>query len=162
MKMKKGMIATISCLFGIAVGAASVHKIMGKTKQVSKEAKFRGYYQLLNQWLYLKNKGVSLEKYFTERNLNKIAIYGMGELGERLLEELREKEITVEYGVDKTGGYDNESFRVYSLEDDLDKLDKVDAIVITAVFDFEAIKKDLLNRVDIKILSLEDIVFALN
>ena len=63
--------------------------------------KFKNYYHMLNQWLMLRQKGILLEKYFIDRDFRKIAIYGMGEIGSRLYDELKESCIAIQYAVDQ-------------------------------------------------------------
>ena len=80
----------------------------------------------------------------------------MGELGERLYETLKDsKQITLMYGIDKTKKVSVDNFTVYNLND---KLPEVDAIIVSATFDFNAIKKSLSEKVNYPIISLEEVI----
>ena len=60
--------AVVSALLGAAAGAAGTNYLNQKTitQKTEKVDKFKGYYNMLNQWLMLKQEGKSLEKYFVD------------------------------------------------------------------------------------------------
>ncbi len=88
-------------------------------------------FDLMCQWMRLKNKGVSLMEFFKNRGIQSIAIYGMGEIGQLMYDELaKENETFVRYAIDQSGMRYVESLPTYCLNKDLPK---VDAIVITPV-----------------------------
>ena len=60
-----------------------------KIKQSQMLDKLSLYYQMLNMWLEMKQKGKSIVTYLKQKGINRIAIYGMKELGERLYEEVK-------------------------------------------------------------------------
>lgn len=156
--MKKGGIAVLSTLIGAAAGAAAVGKVQGKTisQKAEKVDKFKGYYNMLNQWLVLKQEGKSLEKYFTDNGFKTIAIYGMGEMGNRLYDELKGTSVTVKYAVDKNAASTYSELDVIDPDDDYEE---VDAIVVSAIFAFDEIEEMLSDKVDFPIVSLEDVVY---
>ncbi len=161
MKKEIGVVKVLlSLLTGAAAGAAGVSYFKGKVikDQQKKVEKFKRYYGLLNQWLILKHQGVSLDKYFIDNSYKTIAIYGMGEMGNRLLEDLKSSDIIVKYAIDKEAGNTYSDIDVRDMEDELDP---VDAIVVSAVFAYEEIKDDLEEKVDYPIVSLEDVIFEL-
>ncbi len=145
-------------LSGSIVGAVGISKITSKSIDANDKRidKFKSYYSVLTQWLALKQKNESLERYFINKRYKTIAIYGMGELGNRLYEELKTTGIIIEYGIDKNFGFGD--IKILNLDDELPK---VDVIVVTAVFDFDKISNDLKDRVNCPIVSLEDIVYEI-
>lgn len=157
--MKKST-AVLTGLVGFLAGSLGQGYL--KNKQISernkKVDKFKNYYNLLNQWLILKQSGKSLADYFENNNIKKIAIYGMGELGNRLLDELKDSEIEVKYGIDKQADYTYADIDMVSLDDDLEE---VDAIVVTAIFAFEEISDELGGITSYPVLSLEDVIYEL-
>lgn len=156
--MKKGSVAILSMLAGAVAGVASAGTYQGKvikTKQ-GKVDKFKSYYNMLNQWLMLKQEGKNLETYFNDMNYKTIAIYGMGEMGNRLYDELKDSSVKVLYAIDKEAGSTYSEIDVYEVED---SLPEVDAVVVTAIFAYEEIEDVLSEKVDCDIVSLEDIVF---
>lgn len=122
-------------------------------------SKFQDYYMILNRWLVLKSAGKNLTEYFNNNKYNNIAVYGIGELGKRLIEELIEVgEIQVKYAIDKMSGSDFMGVPVLDCED---SIKNVDAVVVTAVFDFESIKESIEQKINAPVVSLMDIVYAL-
>lgn len=120
-------------------------------------SKFMCYFYTLDQWLTLKEKNISLEKIFLEKNYKNIAIYGIGKLGNHLVEELKGSNIEVSYFIDKSWDSRVTIKKVYGLEDDFPN---VDVIVVTPTFDFENIKRVLEEKTDIRIISLDEILFS--
>lgn len=151
--------AVVSALLGAAAGAAGTNYLNQKTiaQKTEKVDKFKGYYNMLNQWLMLKQEGRSLEKYFVDNGYKTVAIYGMGEMGNRLYDELKDStEVTMKYAVDQNAA------STYSEMDVIDKdedYEEVDVMVVTATFAFDEIAEELSEKVDFPIVSLEDVVF---
>lgn len=127
----------------------------GKVGMDGKLLKFKSYYNLLNQWLILKNRGIDLAEYFIGNGLKRVAIYGMGEIGCRLWEELHDGPVDVLCGIDKEGGSPYGSLRVYTYNE---SWPEVDVIVVTAVFAFDKVRADLSKKTDARIISLEDVL----
>jgi len=148
---------TGSCIFGGILGFYLNSKITNKIiyYEMVKKDKFKTYYDLLNQWLDLKNKNVSLESYFMDKGIENIAIYGMGELGHHLYEELKESKIQIKYAIDKSSSKIYSNLKLYDFEDDFEN---VSAIVVTPTYAFDQIEKKLKEKIDCTILSLEDII----
>lgn len=152
------MLAGLAMVFGMGVGAVAVRKKMQVVadKKGEKIDKFKGYYELLNQWMFLKQSGKSLVSYFEKNGYQKIAIYGMGELGNRLYEELKDTKIKVEYAIDKN------SSNVYSeliVKQTGEELPEVDVVIVTATFAFDEIVSEIQELFTCDIISLEDVVF---
>lgn len=162
--MKKSVIATVSTVAGIAIGAAASVATLGKFQMgsskagVAKQEKFKSYYHVLNRWLALKQEGKSITEYFSQKGYNKVAIYGMGEVGNRLYEECMNNQLNVAYAIDQNSIGVYSELDVYGIEDELPE---VDVIVVTAIFAFDEIYSDLSSKVDCPIVSLEDIVFEI-
>lgn len=110
---------------------------------------------LLNQWFATKQEKKSIDAYFHKNKIENIAIYGMSYVGERLLDELRDSDITVKYAVDQNA--DN----IYAHIDVIlpgENMPEVDAIVVTPIYYYYEIQEMLSSKVDCKIISLEDIL----
>lgn len=120
--------------------------------------KFKKYYGMLNVWLSLKQENKTLATWFEENGYKNIAIYGMGEMGNRLYEELRDTNINVAYAIDRDVNGIYSSLSVYEQEDDLPE---VDAIVVSAVFAFDEIAAELKKSCSYPVISLEDIVYEM-
>lgn len=162
--MKKRLFSVISLIVGAAVGFACCSYLdLNKLNNVQKKVdKFKEYYNILNQWLILKQEENSLEKYFIENKYKTVSIYGMGEIGNRLYEELKNSsEIEVKYGIDNNASETYSELEVLSLEEYTDlAADDIDVIVVTATFAFDDIKKSLSELLDCNIISIEDVVYG--
>lgn len=119
--------------------------------------KYRRYNGVLQQWLRLKNMGKRIDTYFIDRNINSIAIYGMGDLGNRLFEELRSSAVEVVYGIDQNKDNVFSEIPTYNLEDELPA---VDAIIITPYLSYAQISMKLIEKFQGNIISLEDVIYA--
>ena len=156
--MKKGIVGVFGVLAGAVAGGMGSSYFNNKVinEKQKKIDKFKGYYNMLNQWLMLKQEGKSLEKYFEDNNYKTIAIYGMGEMGNRLYDELKETEIEVKYAIDKNAAGAYSELDIRELEDELEE---VDAVIVTATFAFDEIEGELGNIFSCPIISLDDVVY---
>lgn len=160
--MKKGVISVLSALTGAIVGAAAgvgaIAKVTGESESKARQLadKHLALFLMMNQWVKVKQEGKNLSDYFVKNGYKKIAIYGMSYVGETLLEELKDSEINVVYGIDKNADGICADLDVVSIDD---KLGDVDAIVVTAVTYFDEIVENLEEKISCPIVSLEDILY---
>ena len=156
--MKKLIIAVLSIGGLAAVGTYAYKHFDRKLKEKDKKVqKFKNYYNMTNQWLQIRNQGRSLEEFFLNNGITNIAVYGMGELGNRLYEELEKSSITVAYTIDKEADKKYSTAKVVGMDEDFDK---VDAIIVTPIFDYDEIKASLECKTDMRIISLEEVIFG--
>ena len=120
--------------------------------------KSRILYKCINQWLILKQKGVLLSSFFTERNLYNIAIYGFHYMGQRLYEELKDSPVKVAYAIDKNNDAVVSDLPIMRKDANLNE---VDAIIVTPVIDFLEIREELVSKVKCPIISIEEILYAI-
>lgn len=125
--------------------------------QEKKEDKFRLYYELCNKWIKSIYDGYHLQDYFIEKGYHKIAIYGMGELGNRLVEALSDTEIQVLYGIDKDTWLAFAEIDIKGLEEE-ESFDGVDCIVVTPIHVFDKIYDKLRKKCSCDIISLDEII----
>lgn len=159
--MKKGTLAVLSSIIGAAVGATGVGYLGNKqiAQKAEKVDKFKGYYNMLNQWLIIKQEGKNLSEYFINNNYKSIAIYGMGEMGNRLYDELKDTDVKVSYVVDKNAHCTYSELEI--LDPDECEYKEVDCIVVTATFAFDEIEEKLEEVISFPIVSLEDVVYEI-
>jgi hypothetical protein len=157
-KIKAATTMMISALIGAVAAATAVGRTMGKNTQ-----KAQGYadkhltlFKMMDQWVRIKQEGKNLSTYFESNGYKNIAIYGMSFAGETLIEELKNTDIKVAYGIDKNADSIYADVDVVSADDDL--MD-VDAIVVTAITFFDEIEEMLSEKVDCPIISLEDVLY---
>jgi glycosyltransferase involved in cell wall biosynthesis len=110
---------------------------------------------VFKQWLYYSEKGITMEKLLCDKNYMNIAIYGMGDLGECLLESLSESLcINILYGIDRRAKYFKFNFPVYFPEEDIPESD---VIIVTVLNDFKEIEYNLRQKSKCKIISIVDL-----
>lgn len=125
-------------------------------KQNINNDKFVSYYNILERWICLKEDGVKIEKFFLDRGYRRIAIYGMAKMANHLIRELEFSAIEVVYGIDERANVIYSKFPVISPNE---PLSEVDAIIVTPIFDYNNIEKQLRSKVLCPIISLEDIIY---
>lgn len=103
-----------------------------------------------------KTKRKKLECYFEEKGYKKIAVYGMSYVGVTLVEELKNTKIEVVYGIDKNADNIASIIDIITLKDEMKE---VDAIVVTAIVFYEDIKRQLREKANCPVISLEDILY---
>ncbi len=129
-----------------------------KQEQAMREAaKFKHYTQVLEQWIALKQIGVTFASWFEENHFRKIAIYGLGEVGQLFIKELSESSVKVCYGIDRRH-VELQDIKVKGLEDEFES---VDVVVVTALTDFGIINDFLKEKMDCPVVSLENIIYEL-
>lgn len=157
--MKENIISRFGMLIlGFGLGAASIKMFQKKKDEASpiSSVRFEVGFNIFSNWLKIKNEGRTLEKYFEDNEIGTVAIYGVGALGERLFEELKNTEIKVMYAIDRIA--DSKRIEGLKIVGADDELEDVDAIIVTPVQDFYLIEEKLEQKTDSDILSLEDIV----
>lgn len=118
--------------------------------------KNREQYLLYVQWLKLRQSGKSICNYLSEKGYKTVAIYGMGINGERVLQELKDSEIEVLYGIDKKA--DSIISEINVLAPDAN-LPETDAVVVSEPIYIEEIMKLLKTKVTCPIVSLEEAIY---
>lgn len=158
--MKKLLVNATALLGGCLLGAISVSKFIEKDFSTTRKnlRKFERYYNVLNQWLILRQENNKIENYFLEKGYKKIAIYAMGELGNRLYDDLKNSNIEVKYAIDQNASRIYSDIKIVTVND---ALEEVDAVVVTAITAYEEIEHILKNKLDADIISLEDVIFKL-
>ena len=122
--------------------------------------KFRRYYELCNRWIKNINDGYKIETYFMGNNYYNIAIYGMGELGNRLIEALENTPVNIQYGINKNTWDAFAEIEIKGVEEE-ERFEGVDCIVVTPINLYEDIVKELREKTDCNIVSLEDVIYGL-
>lgn len=150
---------------GVISGALITDYLAENKNQVTGEERYKEYYSILNQWLIIKQDGINLSSYFHEHNMKKIAIYGMGELGARLYDELKDTDIEVPIALDQ-GAFksvypDLKLIRMNELEKRKEELADIDAIIVTVTLVFDNVSDNLKPFVQCPIISLRDVLVEL-
>ena len=123
----------------------------------NKKNEYKNYatFILNMQWIHNLQVGKSISNYLTEKGFREIAIYGMGDLGKALLNELNKSGIIVSYVIDKNAG---EIFLEIPVITPDSEFESVDAVIVTPFLQFEPIKEMLRRKINCPILSIADII----
>lgn len=135
---------------GLLVLKSALKYIRLKHRESEKNHKL---YLLASEWIKKRQMKKGAAEFFRNHGFHSAAIYGMGILGERLAEELKEENIDICYGIDRRDI--PAEFPIYKIDDDLPE---ADVIIVTAVYEFEEIEEILKKKTDCPIYSLEDII----
>lgn len=156
--MKKAIISLLSATAGAAVGVVAVGKKTTDEKVKIKKMsdKHLALFLMMNQWVKVKQEGKNLASYFEANGYKKIAIYGMSYAGETLVEELKGTSLEIAYGIDRKADSLYTDIDIVSVEE---RLENVDAVVVTAITFFDEIEEKLREKLNCPILSLEDILY---
>lgn len=157
--MKKGLVAIVSLLTGIVIGAGAVVRMEnGKLKQMyDKSQKHFELFRMMSQWVKVKQEGKHLSSYLEENGYRKIAVYGISYAGEALINELKGTGIEIAYGIDRNADYISTDINIVPADA---PLEEVDAIIVTAVTFFAEIQEKLCEKADCPIISLEDVLYG--
>ena len=113
---------------------------------------------LMNEWVKVKQANKSVSEFLLNEGYRRIAIYGMSYVGQRLYDELMDSDVEIIACIDQKGGGTYFNHNIV----DVDKLPSdIDAIIVTPIFYFEEIKKNLEKNVLANIVSLEEIIYGL-
>lgn len=147
------ILAGVGWLKTIKIASQKIKKL---EKQVEKN---KQYYNLYDHWIEAKNNGAVLDNYFKKNEYYNIAIYGLGDVGMQFAREMNSSSnVTVKYVMDKNICADKAIFPRLEINDDLPV---VDAIIVTPIFAFDSIKKELENYVSCPIICIEDVIYDL-
>ena len=116
---------------------------------------YRSYYRLLEKWMILREKKISVKQYFASQGIRNIIIYGMGKMTHHLLEDLKDSDINIVCAIDRGAFEMNSDFPIISGETEIPE---ADCIIITPVYDVESIKPKLERKTSVPIISLSEVV----
>lgn len=104
----------------------------------------------------IKQAGINIADYFTERGYEKIAVYGMSYVGNLFVNELKDSKVEILFGIDNSLELIYPDIPVFTLEES--EFNEVDVVVVTAVTAFNVIETKLSNKANCLIVSLSDIL----
>lgn len=120
--------------------------------------KISAYFHLMEQWLSLLEKGIGMEQFFLERNIKRVAVYGVGIMGAHLAMELTQGGLEVICGIDM--GENRWELNI-PVVDSWERIPLVDAVVVTPFLDFGHIANKLEAKLQCPILSIREIICEL-
>lgn len=153
-KIKLALFMALSFSMGIFwTRRAATRIIYNKEKELKKNIYL---FRLTNEWLAFRQKKGEVSEYFKDKQYHSIVIYGMGCLGERLVDELKGSDVSVQYAIDQ---YKKDSYEDVDIKNMDEELSEADVVVVTPIYDFWEIKRSLANQFTCPIISLEEIIY---
>jgi len=124
------------------------------------------WFQIFAMWVRNIHKKKSISDYLIENNYKNIAIYGAGAVCELVCEELDKSEVSVVYLIDQNACFPEISKEIVELDiicvDDIPDQKKIDAIIVTPVYDFNRVRKKIIRTTsEIPVISLDQIIYSL-
>lgn len=120
------------------------------------------YYNILYLWIKNNLNYKNIESYLLENELKTISIYGAGNLGELLYDELKSsKKITIKYIIDQSNVNKN-YYEVPIIKlDQIENIEIVDCIIVTPIYAYDVIE-DKLKQFGFKnIVCIDDIIIKI-
>lgn len=122
-------------------------------KAQNEACKYKQLFQMTCEWV---NKEKVIINYIEKKGYKTIAVYGLGDVGKKVLSELEESSVKILYCIENgTGNCDSK----YSVIRECDELSAVDAVIVTPIFYFDQIAKSLQQKGLKNIISIEDIIY---
>lgn len=133
---------------------------ISSSKQIGIEPdeKYYRMFQLMIYWKKNLKKRNGIANYLKKRNIQEVAVYGLGYLGEVLIDDLIDASIQVAYAIDKASfnNFVGENIKIYSPDE---VLPKVDMVIVTPLSGVDAIRKNLSEKMDCNIISIEEMIY---
>ena len=156
--MKKIFIFMAACLeTGFIAGILwenrrEKNKIMDKNRNIDNLQRNQRF---LLAWLKLQGRSDMFDAYFKWYGAGNIAVYGNGQIGKCFIRELADTKVKVQYIIDRNAKYMDSEIPIYSLEEDLPK---VDAIVIAVMNQSDSIAEEIERKCGYSVISIEDVI----
>ncbi len=104
-------------------------------------------------------KECGLKSYFMTKQIRSIAVYGTGIVYQAVSQELADS-ADIKYFVDKSGLRKSLEGKPVIKKEEIDSMEAVDAILVTAVGFFQEIREELENsEIQNKLIDIEDILY---
>lgn len=157
---KKTLINTITLIIGGVIGVMigiyvtfkEMVDLLARYRELSE--KHLNIMEIFKKWFIFLDSGKTMEEYFRNHNYKTIAVYGVGFLGECLVRQLIKTDVRILYIIDQKADNTLLDIPIKKLDG---PLDEVDAIVVTPVYYFYSIKKQISEKTDAEIVSIEEI-----
>lgn len=119
-----------------------------------------GINELAYQMIQIEIEGYPLRKRLQDMGIKTIVIYGMGELGERIMNDIiLNTSMKLLYGMDRGAKDKNMIVPVYTLED-AKECEKPDLVLLTTYTKDKSLKELIEKEMETKVICLEEIIYA--
>lgn len=158
--MKKIILAIISGVAGF-IGGIAYKNTSGTTLQIEKNEKnikrLDLYYNLLIEWLAKKQKGFNYADYLYKLGYKKVVVYGVGELGVRFIEEMKNTVVHVVCAIDQNEACGYLDVKIISPGEQINE--DIDLLIVSPIHVYADIEKSVKSYIECPIVSLEDVIY---
>lgn len=122
-------------------------------------AKWKEYFNVMLQWVFLSQKGVDIGRYLEKNGYYKIAVYGMADIGNCLAGQIiKSGHCKLLYGIDQ--GFPKLYYDIpcYKLEH-IAELEQPDVVIVTLPHIYEEIKEDIEQTVRWETMSVTELIY---
>ena len=160
--MNKTMKKVFSFLSGLGIGGVFGAYWVGKNydahcAKLERDAdKFSVYYTSTLQWVKLYQSGKTSVNYFKNKGYKTIAVYGINDLAKLLMNDIKESDVEILYGIDRNA--DNLFLEMKCYRPD-EKLPQVDVCIVALPDLYKDISVTLSQGLSCPIVSIEDVVW---
>lgn len=109
----------------------------------------------LNHLMLLERKIENVKELLHDQNVDKIAIYGVGVVGQKLIDFFSKAKVSICYGIDQNSSNFVKGLRVLRPEEISNDMDM---IIVTPEMAFDDIKKKIETKVNIPIVRLSELL----
>lgn len=125
--------------------------------------RYKKMYYFYEQWMGLVNHEKRLSVQLKKKNYMNVAIYGLGAIGRQFIQDLKNTEICIKYGIDRDAKY----FKMDGIDvgitictmEEIAEQERVDAIIVTILGQECLVMRELKKRVKTPIVHMKDILF---
>lgn len=141
----------------LEVGIRNEYRLVTTPSPSEKELK---KIQIYDMWLYLRNRDIKIVNYFISHKYKNIIVYGLNGIGNRLLAELHNENVKVVACIDQRAVELAGDLPILDMEDSEIEtyINNTDAIVVTAVSFYDEIKEKILEKYQIPVLNIENMI----
>lgn len=146
-----------TCIGGAISGFYIGHKYCVQLINIRKLSnKHLQIIEVYDLWMSLPQNAI--ENFLKKKNVGEIAIYGFSYLGKRLYQKLKESDIKIAYALDINPKVKIDGLSIIK-PDEMQGDIKNETVIVTAIFDFDAIKTKLENMGYTNIISLYELLY---
>ncbi len=106
------------------------------------------------KWIKMIQSGRKIKDYFDMHGIDSVAVYGMGETGKCLIQELQKAGIGIAYVIDRNPHRTSDEYASYTPEE---ILPEAQAIIVTPSYDFIEISRNLKVGKETAVICIDDI-----
>lgn len=136
-------LAVMAGIAGACWGLAVKIRTDSQLKALNEELmRYKSNFEILSKLDEIKRSGRSLDEYFIKNRYRSVAIYGMGAVGKRIYDELKDSDVVeLRYGIEKLNYNIKFPLEIRMFRED--DLPRVDAVIITTAHEYEFVAFEL-------------------